>query len=112
ADNPDGTRVLTYRAEDVHDFAWMIDPYMTFIKGVTKVDGRDVEVRVYHRAAQADFAARHLQAAIGTIEQMSQLFVAYPWTMMSVIDPPPDAASGAGGMEYPTLVTTAGDSVF
>jgi hypothetical protein len=31
---------------------------------------------------------------------------------MSVIDPPVDAASGAGGMEYPTLVTTAGDTVF
>jgi hypothetical protein len=112
ADNPDGTRVLTFRAEDVHDFAWMIDPYMTYIKGVAKVDGRDVEVRVYHRAPQADFAARHLQAAIGTIEQMSQLFVAYPWTMMSVIDPPPEAMAGAGGMEYPTLVTTAGDSAF
>jgi hypothetical protein len=31
---------------------------------------------------------------------------------MSVIDPPVDATAGAGGMEYPTLVTTAGDSVF
>jgi len=31
---------------------------------------------------------------------------------MSVVDPPVDAAAGAGGMEYPTLVTTAGDSVF
>ena len=31
---------------------------------------------------------------------------------MSVIDPPVDAAAGAGGMEYPTLVTTAGDTVF
>jgi hypothetical protein len=31
---------------------------------------------------------------------------------MSVIDPPVDATAGAGGMEYPTLVTTGGDSVF
>ena len=31
---------------------------------------------------------------------------------MSIIDPPPDASSGAGGMEYPTLVTTATDSAF
>jgi Peptidase family M1 domain len=28
---------------------------------------------------------------------------------MSIIDPPGDAAAGAGGMEYPTLVTTGGD---
>ena len=31
---------------------------------------------------------------------------------MTIVDPPVDAALGAGGMEYPTLVTTAGDSVF
>jgi hypothetical protein len=112
ADNTDGTRTLTYRAEDVHDFAWMVDPYMEIIRGTAKVDGRDVEVRVYHRPPQREFAQRHLHAAIGTIEQMSALFVPYPWTIMSVIDPPPEAASGAGGMEYPTLVTTAGDSVY
>lgn len=112
ADNKDGSRTLTYRAEDVHDFAWMVDPYMEVVHGTAKVDGRDVEVRVYHRPAQREFALRHLGAAIGTIEQMSALFVAYPWPIMSVIDPPPDATDGAGGMEYPTLVTTAGDSVY
>jgi hypothetical protein len=112
ADKPDGSRVLTFRAEDVHDFAWMIDPYMDILRGVAKVDGREVEVRIYHRPAQVEFARRHLEAAIGTIEHMSTLFVPYPWTMMSVIDPPPDAADGAGGMEYPTLVTTAGDSFY
>src|SRR5439155_10286351 len=35
----------------------------------------------------------------------------YPWSTLSIIDPPVDAG-GASGMEYPTLVTTAGDSVF
>jgi len=112
ADNADGSRTLTYRAEDVHDFAWMADPFMDVLSGVAKVDGREIEVRVYHRPAQVEFARRHLQAAIGAIEQMSAMFVPYPWTIMSVIDPPPDAAEGAGGMEYPTLVTTAGDSVY
>ena len=111
-DGPEGRRVLTYRAEDVHDFAWMTDPYMEILEDTARVDGRDVKVRVYHRPAQRDFARRHLRAAKGTIEQMSELFVPYPWTIMSVIDPPMDAAAGAGGMEYPTLVTTAGDSVY
>jgi hypothetical protein len=112
ADHPDGTRTLTYRAEDVHDFAWMTDPYMDVVRGVAKVDGREVEVRVYHRPPQREFAQRHLGAAIGTIEHMSAMFVPYPWPIMSVIDPPLDAVDGAGGMEYPTLVTTSGDSVF
>ena len=108
-----GMRTLTYRAEDVHDFAWMADPYMEAMSGQAKLgDGGTVEVRVYHRPEQRDFAHRHLDAAVGAIEKFSAMFVPYPWPIMSVIDPPVDAAAGAGGMEYPTLVTTAGDSVF
>jgi len=108
-----GIRTLTYHAEDVHDFAWMADPFMEVMSGQAKlVDEGTVEVRVYYRAEQREFARRHLEAAIGTIEKFSAMFVPYPWPIMSVIDPPVDAVAGAGGMEYPTLVTTAGDSVF
>jgi len=108
-----GMRTLTYHAEDVHDFAWMADPFMDVMSGQAKlVDEGTVEVRVYYRAEQKDFARRHLDAAIGAVEKFSAMFVPYPWPIMSVIDPPVDAMSDAGGMEYPTLVTTAGDSVF
>ncbi len=109
-DHDDGTRTLAYRAEDVHDFAWMIDPYMEVMSGVARVDGKDVIVRVVHRPRQRAFARRHLAAAIGAVEHFSELFVPYPWSIMTIVDPPPDAG-GAGGMEYPTLVTTAGDHV-
>jgi hypothetical protein len=108
SDNGDATHTLVYRAEDVHDFVWMADPYMQVVKGTAKVAGGDVEVRVYHRPAQREFARRHLAAGIGAIEIFSELFVPYPWPVMSIIDPPV-GADGAAGMEYPTLVTTAGD---
>jgi len=107
-----GLRTLTYHAEDVHDFAWMADPYMEVMSGQAKLADGSVEVRVYYRPEQRHFARRHLQAGIGAIEKFSAMFVPYPWSIMSVIDPPVDAVGGAGGMEYPTLVTTAGDSVF
>lgn len=107
-----GVRTLRYRAEDVHDFAWMADPYMLKLVSTAKVDGRDVEVRVWYRPEQREFARRHLAAAVATLETMSELFVPYPWPIATIIDPPMDAASGAGGMEYPMLVTTAGDSAF
>ena len=110
-DNADSTRTLTYRAEAVHDFAWMADPFMQTISGLARTRTGDVEVRVYFRPEQAAFAERHLASGIGAIEQFSKLFVPYPWARMSIIDPPP-GAEGAGGMEYPTLVTTAGDSAF
>jgi hypothetical protein len=107
-----GLRTLTYHAEDVHDFVWMADPYMEVMSGQAKLDDGTVEVRVYFRPEQRDFAHRHLDAATGAIEKFSAMFVPYPWPIMSVVDPPVDAAAGAGGMEYPTLVTAAGDSVF
>lgn len=103
-------RRYTYHAEDVHDFAWMADPYMQMIKGEAKVEDGKVEVRVYARKEQAAFAKRHLEAGIGAIEKFSAYFLPYPWPIMTIIDPPMDAALGAGGMEYPTLVTTFGDS--
>jgi hypothetical protein len=112
-ESPGGTRTLTYHAEDVHDFAWMADPYMITKSGkATLEDGSTVIVRVVYRPEQESFASRHLQAAIGAIEKFSADYMPYPWSIMTVVDPPVDAASGAGGMEYPTLVTTAGDTVF
>ncbi|MDB4955217.1 MAG: Peptidase rane alanine aminopeptidase [Myxococcales bacterium] len=113
ADLPGGTRTLTYRAEDVHDFAWMADPYMKApLSGFAKLEDGNVEVRVYYRPEQEAFAKRHRDAAIAAIEKFSAAYLPYPWPIMTIIDPPLDAAEGAGAMEYPTLVTTAGDSVF
>ena len=105
-----GTRTFKYRAEDVHDFAWMADPYMEVMSGQAKVEDGTVEVRVVHRPDQKSFARRHLQAGIGAIERYSAAYLPYPWPIMTIVDPPPEAMFGAGGMEYPTLVTTAADS--
>jgi hypothetical protein len=107
-----GKRTFKYQAQDVHDFAWMADPYMEVMSGQAKVEDGTVEVRVVHRPDQKPFARRHLQAGIGAIEKYSAAYLPYPWPIMTIVDPPPEAAKGAGGMEYPTLVTTAGDSVF
>jgi hypothetical protein len=109
---PGGTRTWVYKAEDVHDFVWMADPYMEMMTRTAKVEDGTVEVRVWYRPEQEAFAKRHLQAGVGAIEQFSAAYVPYPWSIMTIVDPPPEAMFGAGGMEYPTLVTTAGDSVF
>ncbi|MEZ4399763.1 MAG: M1 family metallopeptidase [Kofleriaceae bacterium] len=109
-DHDDRTRTLRYHAEDVHDFAWMIDPYMQVMSATATVDGAPVEVRVVYRPRQRAFARRHLQAGVGAIETFSRLFVPYPWSIMTVVDPPPEAEA-TSGMEYPTLVTTAADNV-
>jgi Peptidase family M1 domain len=111
-DESRGVRTLRFRAEDVHDFAWMADPFMERISGTATLAHSTVEVRVWFRPEQREFAKRHLRAGIAAIETMSEMFIPYPWPIATIIDPPMDAVDGAGGMEYPTLVTTAGDSVF
>ncbi|MBA3464457.1 MAG: M1 family metallopeptidase [Deltaproteobacteria bacterium] len=110
-ETPGGTRTLVYHAEDVHDFVWMADPYMDMISAQAKVEDGTVEVRVLARPEQAEFAQRHLEAAVGAIQFFSAWFVPYPWPIMTIVDPPMDAGAAAG-MEYPTLVTTGGDGVF
>ncbi|HEU5059888.1 MAG TPA: M1 family metallopeptidase [Kofleriaceae bacterium] len=111
-DNQDETRVLRYKAEGVHDFVWMADPFMEIVKASAHTPHGPVDVWVYSRPAQREFAERHLAAGVATIEALSVMIHPYPWARMTIVDPPPDAAGGAGGMEYPTLVTTAADSVF
>jgi hypothetical protein len=108
-DDPSGQRTHHFHADDVHDFAWMADPFMLQLKANAHIDSGTVEVRVWYRSEQISYARRHLTAAVGTIEHMSKLLTPYPYSILTVIDPPPEAADGAGGMEYPTLVTTAGD---
>jgi hypothetical protein len=109
---PGGTRTFVYKAEDVHDFAWMADPYMEMMSREAKVEDGEVTVVVMYRPEQEAYAKRHLQAGVGAIQNFSAAYVPYPWPIMTIVDPPQDAMFGAGGMEYPTLVTTAGDSVF
>jgi hypothetical protein len=108
-DHADGTRTLAFRAEDVHDFAWVADPYLERISDIAHTEDGPVEVRVYFRDPQRAFAERHLAAGVAAIEIFSRDYLPYPWTRMSILSPPPEAASSVGGMEYPTLVTTAGD---
>lgn len=108
----DGTRRLEYFASNVHDFAWMIDPHMRTMSAPAETELGDVDVRVYFREPQRAFARRHLAAGVATVESLSRRLIPYPYTRLSIITPPPDAALGAGGMEYPGLVTTAGDFAF
>jgi hypothetical protein len=102
-------KTLVYRAEDVHDFAWMTDPRMEWSHTKSELG---VDVYVYSRPEQRAFRPRHLEAGKRTIDTFSRLFSPYPWTTMTIISPPPDADGSAGGMEYPTLVTTSGDRWF
>lgn len=108
-DSTDGWRTHSFNAQAVHDFAWMADPFMLVLHADAQLESGKVDVRVWYRPEQLAYARRHLVAAVGTVELLSKMLVPYPYAVLTVIDPPPEAADSAGGMEYATLATTAGD---
>jgi hypothetical protein len=126
-DNPDGSATYTYEQGDIHDFAWTADPSYVEVKrrfsatsDVTPAEyeqtarllGRtldevklsDVDITLLihrYRLPQVD---RHIGAAKAGIKYFGLWYGRYPYRTLTVVDPGPGGA-GAGGMEYPTLIT-------
>jgi hypothetical protein len=100
-DNGDGTKTVRVRAEDVHDFAWAADPRFVTIE--ERIGGTAVRALVQpaHRAQ----AQRYLAPLRVAMARYAQWLGPYPYPTLTIIDPPA-GATGAGGMEYPTLITT------
>jgi hypothetical protein len=127
----DGDRQrLVFAADRVHDFAWTAAPEA--LMAVVETDfepGRDVPTIWLERvgrllgksAAELELPPMHLrlllprgqQALADRIVRAIRLSVAwyglhygpYPYPQLTVVSPPPGAGE-AGGMEYPTFITT------
>jgi hypothetical protein len=99
-DHDNGTKTLSYIAEDVVDFAWTASPvYM-----VHEDQWRDVQIRVYLQPEHYYMAKRHSDAVKAALEYFDQYLGPYPYPIISIVDPPIHGM-GAGGMEYPMFIT-------
>lgn len=99
-DNGDGTRTLDVHAEAVHDFAWAADPRFRVVE--ERIAG--VPVRLLVQPHHLDQTARYLEGVRAVLTRAAQWFGAYPYPLLTVVDPGP-GGFGAAGMEYPMLVT-------
>ena len=103
SEEQDGARQrLRYRAEMVHDFAWTAGPDL--VEAWDDYEG--IRIRALVPRERADEAAVHLAAQRAALQSMEARFGPYPWSTITLIDPP-EGAEGAGGMEYPTFYTTS-----
>ncbi len=102
--NGDGTKTVTARAEDVHDFAWTADPRYVVTEDDVLLPSGKKHIRVLMQAGRAPSTARYLQALKGTMQKFEEWYGPYPYPQITVVDPP-HGADGAGGMEYPMLIT-------
>lgn len=94
----------TYRAEDVIDFAWSTSPH--FVEHLGKWR-RDLDIRVLTYPEHNGLAQRHIVSAQQSLEYLDKYVGPYPYKTLTIVCPPVHG-SRAGGMEYPTLITTIG----
>lgn len=103
-DNPDSTKTVTFRGEDIHDFAWTIDPrYRVFTETFHGSMG-PVTIRLLIQPGHLRQAERHMRIIRQSLDRFDRWYGPYPYKQVTAIDPPHGALS-AGGMEYPMLFT-------
>lgn len=104
SETPAGDRKrLRYVAEPVHDFAWTAwDGFRE-----TRFAAEGLDVRVLFPPGQ-EKAANLTEATLRfALPYFERRFGRYPYPTLTVMHPP-SGAEAAGGMEYPTLITTGG----
>lgn len=98
--NADGMQTTRFEAKGVIDFAWSASPH--FKQMTRRVD--DTEI-VYVYLPEHQFTVKRvLFAAEAAVSQFGEWYGKYPYPRLTVLDVP-EEAGGAGGMEYPMLVS-------
>jgi hypothetical protein len=101
--NSDGTSTLTFRGEDIHDFAWAASPHFQVADDVFVNSLGPVKLHALVLATNADKRDRYLAALKQSMQKFDEWYGPYPYKQITLIDPEP--GSEIGGMEYPTLIT-------
>jgi hypothetical protein len=100
---PPGRRVERHVQSDVHDFAWTAwDKWESIGDTIEGVD-----VKLLYPPGYGASAARGLATMRFVLPYFGRRYGPYPYALLTVVHPP-DTAREAGGMEYPTLITTGG----
>ena len=100
----DEAAVYRFRGEDIHDFAWTTSP--RFVERTQTFEHPTlprVQMRLLLQPEHAGQEGRHFAAAAAALRYYGEWFGAYPYDVLTIVDPAFQSASG--GMEYPTLFT-------
>jgi hypothetical protein len=96
-----GRRIVRHRADNVHDFAWTA--WDGFRERSEDVNGtRVIVLYPQDHERNARLSASIVRQAL---PRLARRYGDYPYPVLTIVDPP-HAAEYAGGMEYPTLITT------
>jgi hypothetical protein len=96
-------KVVRHVQSDIHDFAFVA--WDAFRELRRDVDGTDV--RVLFPPGHDAIAKEQLEVTVFGLRHFGRRYGAYPYPSLTIVHPPVGARE-AGGMEYPTLITTGG----
>jgi hypothetical protein len=99
----EGRKVERYVQDGVHDFAFSAWPHFVEQQRVH----RGVSIRSLHPPGHEANGARALEVAAFGLDHYGERYGDYPYETLTIVHPP-EGAEEAGGMEYPTLITTGG----
>ncbi len=101
----DGRVLYRFQQQGVHDFAWTADPaYLVYDDTFREAGLGDVRLILLLQPEHASQVDRHFKAAKAALSGYGRILGSYPYGTLTIVDPP-WGAQGAGGMEYPTLIT-------
>ncbi|MCR8642576.1 M1 family metallopeptidase [Paenibacillus sp. N1-5-1-14] len=99
------TKTYNFYSDDVHDFAWAASPRFRYYEetlATKNIPG--LKIKLYLDPAHEALKSRYFAAAKKALTRYSEWYGSYPYDTLSIVIPPA-GGNGAGGMEYPTLVT-------
>lgn len=102
--NADGSKTLTFHGEDIHDFAWTMEPEYNVVEDTFNGSMGAVKIRLLMQPGHMEQADRHMRIMKQTMKHFDEWYGPYPYKQITVVDPP-HGGLRAGGMEYPTLIT-------
>ncbi|AIQ44569.1 EnpEP protein [Paenibacillus sp. FSL R7-0273] len=101
-------KIYQFYADDVHDFAWAASPdFVVAEEAFSAPNVPGVRIKLYLDPLHKDLQERYFQAAKAALTAFSKWYGSYPYSTLSIVVPPQEG-NGAGGMEYPTLITAFG----
>jgi hypothetical protein len=100
--NSDSTKTLSFRGEDIHDFAWTAQPNYRVVEGDFNGSMGNVKIRLLMQPGHMRQADLHMRIMKETMKRFDQWYGPYPYKQITVVDP---GNLRAGGMEYPMLIT-------
>ncbi|HVJ94427.1 MAG TPA: M1 family metallopeptidase, partial [Labilithrix sp.] len=103
--NEGGRHIERHVQDNVHDFAWTA--WDKFQVRKEAIDG--VEVTALAPLGYEDQVERELEAIRFGLPHYGARYGKYPYAVLTIVHPPATAPE-AGGMEYPTLITTGAPS--